>query len=291
MLMSTQSFPLNRRVLVTDARFLHPKGINAFEDTSNQPNPEVAQAEHQAAATAFQEAGIVVEQIASPLDCQDGVFTANWGLTWGGKALLSKLPNLRQAEEPAAEVALQALGFETQRAGVLFSGQGDAMIIGSKRVLIGNGYRTDPAVANGIQDWLGLDVTVVRAKPKRRWYGARVRNKVTGLWDSYYYDLDMAVAVIRPDLLAVCLDALTSEGRRAITGLRDIEIIPVSEHEAKYGLACNLVSTGDTVIMSDEAPQLAARLEGHHLKVIKLSNRELRKSGGGFRCMSLSLYS
>jgi len=291
--MSTQSFPLNRRVLVTDARFLHPKGINAFEDTSNQPNPEVAQAEHQAAATAFQEAGIVVEQIASPLDCQDGVFTANWGLTWGGKALLSKLPNLRQAEEPAAEVALQALGFETQRAGVLFSGQGDAMIIGSKRVLIGNGYRTDPAVANGIRDWLGLEVIVVRAKPKRRWFGMgpAVRNKVTGLWDSYYYDLDMAVAVIRPDLLAVCFDALTSEGRRAIRGLRDVEIIPVSEREAKNGLACNLVSTGDTVVMSDEAPQLAAHLEGHHLRVVQLSNRELRKSGGGFRCMSLSLYS
>lgn len=291
MLMSIQSFPLNRRVLVTDARFLHPKGINAFEDTGVQPNPEAAQAEHATAVAAFEEAGITVEQIASPPDCQDGVFTANWGLTWGGKALLSKLPNLRQDEEPAAEAALQALGFQTQRAGVLFSGQGDAMIIGGERVLIGNGYRTDPAVANGIQDWLGLEVTVVRARPKRRWYGAAVRNKVTGLWDSYYYDLDMAVAVIRPDLLAVCFDALTAEGRRAIKGLRDVEIIPVAEHEARNGLACNLVSTGDTVVMSDEAPQLAAHLEGHHLKVIKLSNRELRKSGGGFRCMSLSLYS
>ena len=293
MLMSTSPFLLNRRVLVSDARYLQPKGINAFEDTGNQPNRETAVAEHQAAAAAFEAAGITVERVASPADCQDGVFTANWGLTWNGKALLSNLPNLRKAEEPIAAATLQTLGFQTRPSSVLFSGQGDAMIIGDDRVLIGNGYRTNPAVAKEITEWLGLDVTVVRAKPKRRWHGLgpAVRNRVTGLWDSYYYDLDLAVAVIRPDLLAVCFEALTAEGRDAIKELRDVEVIPVSEHEAKYGLACNLVSTGDTVIMSDEAPQLAAHLAGHHLQVITLSNRELRKSGGGFRCISLSLYS
>lgn len=292
MLMSTQSFRLNQRILVSDARYLEPKGINALENTGNQPDRKAAQAEHQAAAAAFFEAGIDVEQVASPKDCQDGVFTANWALTWNGRALLSKLPNLREAEEPAAEAALQALGFQTKRSSVLFSGQGDALIIGEDRVLIGNGYRTNPAVAKEIEEWLGLEVSVVRAKPKRHFFGMgpAVRNKVTGLWDSYYYDLDLAVAVIRPDLLAVCFDALTSEGKKAINALRNVEIIPVSEHEAKYGLACNLVSTGETVVMSNEAPQLAAHLAGHHLKVTTLSNRELRKSGGGFRCISLSLY-
>jgi N-dimethylarginine dimethylaminohydrolase len=293
MLMSTQPFSLNHRVLVSDARYLEPKGINALENPDNQPNREAAQAEHQAATAAFKEAGIQVEQIASPVDCQDGVFTANWGLTWNGRALLSNLPNLRKAEEPTAETTLQALGFQTRPSSLLFSGQGDAMIIGDDRVLIGNGYRTNPAVASEIRDWLGLEPVVVRAKPKRRFFGfgPAVRNSITGLWDSYYYDLDLAVAVIQPYLLAVCFDALTHEGRRAIERLRDVEIIPVSEHEAKYGLGCNLVSTGETVIMSDEAPQLAARLIGHHLKVIRLPNQELRKSGGGFRCISLGLYS
>jgi len=285
------TFPLNQRVLVSDATYLEPKGINAFENPDDQPNRAVAVQEHTACVDGFKKAGIKVEQVASPKDCQDGVFTANWGLTWNGRALLSNLPDARKAEEPVAEATLQRLGFETKRASVLFSGQGDAMIIGGNRVLIGGGYRTDMAVAAEIREWLGLDVIQAKAQPKKTWYRRPVRNRVTGLWDSYYYDIDLAIAVIRPNLLAVCLGGLTSSGRAAIRGLRDVEIIEVSVYEARYGLACNLVSTGETVVMSDSAPKLASELRQRGLNLITLSNHELRKSGGGFRCSSLSLYS
>ena len=131
MLMPTDSFPLNQRVLATDARHIAAKGINAHEDPSQQQDVAVAVHEHEALMAALKQAGIKVEQIPCPPECQDGVFTANWGLTWNGRALLSKLPNLRQPEEPHAEAALQQLGFETKRASVLFSGQGDAMILRS----------------------------------------------------------------------------------------------------------------------------------------------------------------
>ncbi len=284
---------INGRVLVSDPNHLAVKGINAHEHTTDQPNVAAAVLEHRAAVAAYRTAGITVEQIASPDDCQDGVFTANWGLTWGGKALLSRLPNLRQAEEMYADLALRKLGFQTQRASVLFSGQGDALIIGGGRVLIGNGYRTNPAVATEIREYLGLEPIVVRAKPKRSLFGfgSPVKNKVTGLYDSYYYDLDLAVAVIKPNLLAVCMDALTPEGQSAIRGLTSVEIIEVSEHEAKDGLACNLVSTGEHVIMIDTAPLLAAELRSRGLQVTTLTNNEMRKGGGSFRCISLSLYS
>jgi N-dimethylarginine dimethylaminohydrolase len=277
-------------MLVSDARYLEPKGINAYENTGDQPDLAASIVEHQAAVAAYKQVGIEVEQVPSPEGCQDGVFTANWGLTWNGRALLSRLPNLRQDEEPCAEQTLKQLGFESRRASVLFSGQGDAMIIGGDRVLIGDGYRSNAAVAGEIRDWLGLEPIVVRAKPKRR-YGRPVRNKVTGLWDSYYYDLDLAVGVIQPNLLAVCFEALTHQGRAAIKGLRDVEIIPVSLSEAKEGLACNLVSTEQTIIISDGAPRLIADLRARGLEVIALPNHQLRKSGGGFRCISLSLYS
>lgn len=285
-------FKLNRRILVSDALYLEPKGINAYESTGDQPDLAGGIAEHQAAIAAYRQAGIQVEQVPSPVNCQDGVFTANWGLTWNGRALLSRLPNLRQSEEPYAEATLEKLGFEVRRASALFSGQGDALIIGSNRVLIGDGYRSDAAVAGEIRDWLGLEPIVVRAKPKRRLggFGPAVRNKVTGLWDSYYYDLDLAVGVIRPNLLAVCFEALTSEGRAAIRGLKDIEIIPVNLHEAKEGLACNLVSTEQTIIISAGAPRLINDLRIRDFQVVALPNHQLRKSGGGFRCISLSLY-
>ncbi len=286
------SFNLNHRVLVSDARYLEAKGINAYENTGDQPDLDASIAEHQAALAAYRQAGIQVEVVPSPENCQDGVFTANWGLTWKGRCLLSRLPNLRQGEEPYAETALKNLGFETRRASTLFSGQGDALVIGDGRVLIGDGYRSDAAAAKEIRDWLGLEPIIVKAKPKRRFgsFGPPVRNKVTGLWDSYFYDLDIAVGVIKPDLLAVCFEALTSDGKAAINGLHNVEVIPVDLAEAKDGLACNLVSTGTTVIMSNDAPRLAADLGQRGLEVITLSNLQLRKSGGGFRCISLSLY-
>jgi N-dimethylarginine dimethylaminohydrolase len=289
---TAENFKLNSRILVSDARYLEPKGINAYEHTGDQPDLAASIVEHETAINAYKGAGIEVRQIPSPLGCQDGVFTANWGLTWKGKALLSRLPNLRQGEEQPAEQALKDLGFATKRASVLFSGQGDALIIGGNRVLIGDGYRSNAAVASEIRDWLDLEPIVVRAKPKRRFgrFGPAVRNKVTGLWDSYYYDLDLAVGVIKPDVLAVCFEALTRKGRAAIRSLRDVTIIPVSLHEAKYGLACNLVSTGETVVISDQAPRLIADLRAHGMQVVALPNHQLCKSGGGFRCISLSLY-
>ena len=186
---------------------------------------------------------------------------------------------------------MNALGFETKRASVLFSGQGDALMIGGGRVLIGEGYRTAPAVAREIRDWLGLEPVVVRAKPKRLLgLGPRARNSLTGLWDSYFYDLDIAIGVVGLDLLAVCFSALTRDGQRALARLDDVDLIPVEYCEARDALATNLVSDGETVIMSDAAPKLAAQLKRRGLKLIQLPNRELRKSGGGFRCSSLSLY-
>jgi N-dimethylarginine dimethylaminohydrolase len=286
------TFPFNRHILVSDARYLEPKGINAFENTQDQPDTAAAIAEHESCVAGFKKLGIAVEQVPGPTDCQDGVFTANWGLTWNGRALLSNLPNARKAEEPFAEAALKQLGFETKRSSVLFSGQGDAMIIGGERVLIGGGYRTDPAVATEVREWLGLEPIMVPAKPKRHFgFGPPVRNRVTGLWDSYYYDIDLAIGVIRPDLIAVCLDALSRKGRAAISALTGVEIIPVDLHEARDCLATNLVSNGQAVVMVDNAPKLAAELRQRNLELTQLPNHELKKSGGGFRCSALSLYS
>jgi N-dimethylarginine dimethylaminohydrolase len=285
------TFPFNHRVLMSDARYLEPKGINAFENPDDQPDSAAAIAEHEGLVAGLQQMGIQIERVPGPPDCQDGVFTANWGLTWNGRALLSRLPNARKGEEAPAEAALKHLGLETKRASVLFSGQGDAMIIGGERVLIGGGYRTDPAVATEVRDWLGLEAIMVPAKPKRHFgFGLPVRNRVTGLWDSYYYDIDLAIGIIRPDLIAVCLDALTREGRRAIAGLKDVEVIPVDLHEARDNLATNLVSTGQAVVMVDNAPKLTAKLRRRGLELILRPNHELKKSGGGFRCSALSLY-
>jgi N-dimethylarginine dimethylaminohydrolase len=55
------------------------------------------------------------------------------------------------------------------------------------------------------------------------------------------------------------------------------------------GFACNLVSTGETVVMSAHAPLLQSALELNGLKTITPEVSELGKGGGYIRCTTLTL--
>jgi N-dimethylarginine dimethylaminohydrolase len=68
-----------------------------------------------------------------------------------------------------------------------------------------------------------------------------------------------------------------------------IEKIEISVDEAICGMACNLVSTGETVLMSDRAPAYKAAIEAHGLNTVTPDISELAKSGGCIRCTTLTL--
>jgi N-dimethylarginine dimethylaminohydrolase len=287
---------INQTILMSDAKHIGIAGINAYEDLSHAPNKSVAGKQFLGIQTALRAAGITVEQVASPTGCQDGVYTANWAVTKNGRALLSRLPNARQAEEAYAETTLRDLGFETQRASSTFSGQGDVLLFNDHEAILGHGYRTHltPSLLDSLS-WLGVTPIIIRTKP-RRFLGClwRQRNRVSGLYDSYFYDIDLAVAVVAPNVLAVCLEALTHSSRRTILQLETrrhnpVTIIRVSLAEARYGFACNLVSTGNHVIMAEGAPLLAAELQRRGYAVTTVPNDQFKLTGGGVRCVSLTL--
>ncbi len=283
---------INTTVLMSGAEFFSDTfAINAYMDSHVPVDVERAVREHAAIQQALEQAGIKVVKVSPPPDCQDGVYTANWGLNRGSKVLLSSLPNKRQAETPYAEKILQDLGQEIIKLpeGLRFSGQGDALPCG-KYAFVGSNYRTDYQAWPYIQKLLGYEVIGLQTIPKRKWFGRgpRVVNQETGWPDSYYYDLDLALAVLRPDLIAYCPAAFVSESRQLLEKL-PIQKILVSEKEAKQGFACNLVSTGETVIMSAHAPQLQAAIETTGLKTITPEVSELGKGGGYIRCTTLTI--
>ena len=70
------------------------------------------------------------------------------------------------------------------------------------------------------------------------------------------------------------------ESQEVLRALDVVDKIEVSEKEAREGFACNLVSTGETVVMNDGAPDFAAAIEAHGLKTIRLNNPQLSKGGG-----------
>ena len=97
------------------------------------------------------------------------------------------------------------------------------------------------------------------------------------------------MAIISPTLIAWCPEAFLPVSQERIRNLAGLEKIEVSLEEAMNGFACNLVSTGESVVMSNHAPNLQKELEERGMKVYTPNVTELLKGGGFIRCTSLTL--
>ena len=278
---------INTTVLMSGVDYFAVEELNPYSHKTDQPDVAKTAEEFDSIRQALIDAGVTVRTVDAPEGCQDGIYTANWGLCRDGTAILSSLPNMRSAEEQFARTALEDVGLTVIPAPYLFSGQGDSLPCGNL-VFMGQSYRTDPRMHQVVADELGFEVVSLQTVPELDNAGKPVINAVTGLPNSYFYDIDLALSVIREDLIAWCPDAFTTESQAKLRSL-SIEKIEVSYQEAVEGFACNLVSTGETVVMSDKAPKLKAALEERGLTVVTPAITELSKGGGYIRCTTLTL--
>ncbi|HKR82302.1 MAG TPA: hypothetical protein VJR27_04875 [Candidatus Saccharimonadales bacterium] len=288
---------INHTVLMSGADFFDDNSpINPYMDNRVPVNRRAAQAEHERIRGALENAGVTVHKIAPPAGCQDGVYTANWALVRGDTAVLARLPNARENEQPAAEQALRSLGKNIVYVpeGLHFSGQGDALPCGNF-LFAGQGYRSDAEAQAFAAKTLGYKLVQLQTVPLLDEHGTPVINQSSGWPDSFFYDIDLALAVLRgplggkPGLIAWCPEAFTPESQAILRGFNKVEKIEVRLTEAQAGFACNLVSTGETVVMSGHAPQFKAALEARGFTVVSPDVQELLKGGGFIRCTTLTL--
>lgn len=262
----------------------------------NKINNKKAINEHAAIQKLLSDAGIKIIKVPSPINCQDGVYTANWALVRGNKAILASLPNARKAEESYAEKILVNLGKEVIHVpnGYKFSGQGDALACGNY-LLCGSGYRSDKESQKFAAEALSYDLVQLHTLPQLDANNNPIINKTSGWPDSFYYDIDLALAIIKspsdknPGLIAYCKEAFDKLSQEKLEKLENVETILVSEAEAREAFATNLVSTGQKVIMSAYAPKLSEALRQRGLEVFSTDITELSKGGGYIRCVTLSL--
>lgn len=272
------------------------QAINPFMTQAAPIDLAAAKAEHDQIRAALESAGVEVVQVSPPTSCQDGVYTANWALVRGGKAVMSRLPSARQAEEAYAEAVLREQGIEIIRLpeGLRFSGQGDALPCGNY-LFCGSQYRSDPEAQRLVAEALGYEHIQLQTIPALDNTGQPLINRYSGWPDSFYYDLDLALSILKAPvgsqkgLIAWCPAAFTPESQELLRNFDKVDKIEVSETEAKQAFACNLVSTGEVVIMNAGATEFATAIEAHGLKTIRLSNPELGKGGGSIRCTTLTL--
>jgi len=287
---------INTSVLMSDANnFSTEQPINPYY----HPVPvDYAKAieEHLAIRQALAEADIDVITVDSPSTSQDGVYTANWALVRGDKAVLAVLPDARKSEEAYAEEVLKNLGIEVFHVpeGLKFSGQGDALACGNY-LFCGQGYRSDEAAQAFAADTLGYERIQLQTIPQLDDAGQPMINAASGWADSFFYDLDLSLAIVKaPEgnkkgLIAYCPEAFTPESQEILANFKGVDKIKVSLVEAQGAFAANLVSTGEVVVMSAHAPELKANLESHGLRVITPEITELAKGGGYIRCTTLTL--
>jgi len=276
--------------------------LNVYSHENIQPDKELAKAEHDLAIKLLGYMGCKVIQRESAPGCQDGVYTANQAFCRRDVAVLGRLPNARQDEEKHAELILRSLGkriFRMPKWVERYSGQGDTLPCGNV-LFVGSGYRTSPEAADYLE-YLWPDYNVVRVKtvPKLDKNGEPAINEVSGWEDSEFYDIDLAMGILKPPteeapgLIAVCKKAFTKESWENIKqacAKNNIEIIKVSYKEAVKAFACNFISNGiDTVLMSTGAPKFEKKLREKGLEPVTQSLEELNKAGGGDRCIGLTL--
>ncbi len=287
---------MNNHILMSDTvNFSNQKQINPYY---HQESIDLVKAatEHLELLQLFESIGVKVNRVASPINCQDGVYTANWALVRGDIAVMANLPNARQAEQEYAERILISLGKKIIHIpdNLKFSGQGDALACGDL-LFCGNGYRSNEQAQKIAADTLGYQRIQLQTIPKINNDGNPVINNASGWPDSYFYDLDLALAIIKSStngqksLIAYCPEAFTPASRELIKNLDNIDKIEVSIDEAINGFATNLVSTGETVIMSNKAPDLTNNLRQRGLTVITPDITELAKGGGYIRCITLTI--
>ena len=285
----------NAKILMSGADyFSNDKAINPYY-ADEDVNVSASAAEHAAIRQALESAGISVVKVDPPSTSQDGVYTANWALIRGNTAVLARLPNARKTEEDWAEALLKQQGLDVVRVpgDLKFSGQGDALPCGDL-LFCGSTYRSDEPAQAFAAETLGYERIQLRTVPQLDSEGHPVTNASSGWPDSFYYDIDLALSIIRPPkngqnaLIAYCPEAFTPESQAKLAALTGINKIIVTEQEAREAFACNLVSTGETVVMSATAPLLAAELESRGLRVLTPRISELAKGGGYIRCTSLS---
>ncbi len=245
--------------------------INSWMHTENDVNQDVATKQWDDLYNIYtQKLAWNVNLIEPIKGLPDMVFATDCCLIKDDKILLSsfRYPE-RQAETQYFEKWLHANGFtNTKHAEHLFEGGGDNLVCGDK-ILAGHGFRSDAGAADEMREYFGCEVVSLK------------------IVDPDFYHLDTSLAVLSDDTVAYYPGAIDEESRERLKKAIP-NLIEATHGEAK-GFGLNAVSDGKTIITSNESESLLQKYRDAGFEVEDTSILEFRKSGGGVKCLTLSL--
>lgn len=242
--------------------------INPWMDIDNQVDKSKATKQWQAVYDAYRVAGVTIDLIDQVKGLPDMTFTANGGIVYGKKFIVSNHQfTERRGEEAHFEKWFRDHGYTTYRLKTHQSGEGDALFF-RDTLYMGYGFRSDRKSHAEVGKILGVKTVSLR------------------LIDPYFYDFDTAFCPVGDEAILYYPEAFDAASCEILKKLP--HTIPLATKEAE-SFDCNSVFVKDTLFMSYINPHLQRELDklGVNAKVFDLS--EFKKSGGGIKCITLFL--
>ncbi len=244
--------------------------INPWMNLQRAPDRSVAHDQWNYLVEQFTKLPVELQFADQQSDWPDMVFTANAGLVYRNKVVLSAFRHAeRQGEEPLFEEWFIRHGYEVVRLkSGSFEGEGDALFAGHK-LFCGYGFRSDLSAYEEIGAIYNL------------------RDVITcQLVNPSFYHLDTCFCPIS-EKEALCV--LSAFDRYSIKLLEDnISIIPIEMEDASR-FACNSVIVGLNAIVPAGCEATSQILRERGFTVYPVEMTEFMKAGGAAKCLSLRL--
>jgi len=244
--------------------------INPWMSRSRPTNPQRAREQWNGLR------GILEEQLSVEIDfvdpkpgLPDMVFTANAGLVWNNKFIVSNFRHeVRRREAPEFAEWFRNRGFEIVQLPkqCFFEGEGDLLRCG-EIWFAGYHIRSDMPAHQKIADIIQTEILSLE------------------LTNDWFYHLDTCFCPLAPGQAIFYPPAFDSYARRVLSNHIPV-LIPVAAKEASR-FACNTVVTGATVVMNSGCPRIRQTLEELGFHVFETPLDEFIKAGGSAKCLTL----
>ena len=246
--------------------------INPWMSRSRQSNRELAQEQWRKLYRLLQDQlNVEVPLVEPQKGLPDMVFTANGGLAFGNKFVVSRFRHeVRRGEAPYFDNWFRVRGceiYELQEE-EYFEGEGDMLMCGD---LLFAGYhiRSDISSHQKVADIIGREVLSLE------------------LTNEWFYHLDTCFCPLSKDIALFYPPAFDAYALKVLEHQIGT-LIEVSEDEAKR-FACNTIVIGKNVVMNDGCPEARRKLEFLGFSVFETPLSEFIKAGGSAKCLVLKV--
>ena len=222
-------------------------------------------------ATLAKQTGVSILTVNPVQGLPDMVFTANAGLVYGNRAILS---NFRHAERQGEAIHFHrwferfACQVEALPAKYAFEGEGDALFMGDQ-LFVGYHFRTDVNAHRRIGEMLGLHVISLH------------------LTDPYFYHLDTCFCPLGPNIAAYYPPAFDTYAQQVLKA-NIPRLLEISSHDARR-FAANAVVVGKNVVMNTGCDSFRRTLEAEGFRVYPVDLSQFLLAGGSAKCLVLHL--